>query len=69
MEIRLGKFISEEHIARMYIFINGFTFAVKKPEMRHKLESCSLYDIILKQSSNILGKWEQIIVGGGGRYY
>lgn len=64
LEIRLRKFIREEHVACMYIFLSGFTFAVKKPEIRHKLESCSLYDIILKQSSNILGEYEQIIVAG-----
>jgi hypothetical protein len=61
MEMRLGKLRSEEHVAHMYIFIKGFTFAVKELEMRHKLKGCSLY-IILKQSSNIVGECEQVIV-------
>jgi hypothetical protein len=52
MEIRLGKLRSEEHVARMHIFINVFTFPVKEPKMRHKLEACSSY-ITLKLSSNI----------------
>jgi len=37
------------------------TFAVKEPEVKNKLEACILY-IILKQSSNIMGECEQIIV-------